>query len=323
MRQREALRKGMLQRITNMWFSGWRCAHGIVKTVEPWGILIIVIALLLSVVQFWSEYSDRVEERQVRAWQLITTIAPGNSGKIEALEYLNSEDGLLCFESLKGKLDWFHDDKGIKCLISLKSRVPLVGINLSRSENGAVDDSSTNLPGVFLVGVDLREAVLSDARLSGAILRGADLSGAILFGADLISANLSGVNLSGADLSVADLSGAILFGADLISANLFDADLSGAYLSGASLFDAYLSVADLSGAILFDANLSGADLSGASLFDANLSGAILSGADLSGADLSGADLSGALNLKSSQFDENTCGDSNTKLPKGLTIEFCE
>ena len=282
------MRKGMLQRITNIWLSGWRCAHGIVKTVEPWGILIVVIALLLSVVQFWSEYSDRVEERQVRAWQLITTIAPGNSGKIEALEYLNSEDGLLCFESLKGKLDWFHYDKGIKCLISLKSRVPLVGINLSRSAHGAVDDSSTNLSGVFLVGVDLREAVLSDARLSGAILRGANLIGANLIGADLSGANLSGANLSGASLSFANLSGANLIGTDL---------------SGASL--------------------SVADLSGASLSDANLSGASLSFADLSGANLIGTDLSGTFNLKSSQFDENTCGDSNTKLPKGLTIKFCE
>ena len=287
------MRKGMLQRITNIWLSGWRCAHGIVKTVEPWGILIVVIALLLSVVQFWSEYSDRVEERQVRAWQLITTIAPGNSGKIEALEYLNSEDGLLCFESLKGKLDWFHDDKGIKCLISLKSRVPLVGINLSRSAHGAVDDSSITLSGVFLVGVDLREAVLSDARLSGAILRGADLSGANLIGADLSGANLSGASLNGASLSFADLR----------TANLSGANLSGANPSGA--------------------DLGGADLSGASLGGADLFGASLSGADLSGADLSGADLSGTFNLKSSQFDENTCGDSNTKLPKGITIKFCE
>ena len=294
------MRKGMLQRITNIWLSGWRCAHGIVKTVEPWGILIVVIALLLSVVQFWSEYSDRVEERQVRAWQTNHDYRTRQTAeKIEALEYLNSEDGLLCFESLKGKLDWFHDDKGIKCLISLKSRVPLVGINLSRSAHGAVDDSSITLSGVFLVGVDLREAVLSDARLSGAILRGADLSGANLIGADLSGANLSGASLFGASLSFAGPAQ--------------PRNLSGANLSGASPSGADLDGADLSGASLF----------GAYLFGASLSGADLSGADLSGADLSGADLSGTFNLKSSQFDENTCGDSNTKLPKGITIKFCE
>ena len=113
---------------------------------------------------------------QVLAATRFTTIAPGNSGKIEALEYLNSEDGLLCFEFLKWKSDWWWGGEDNKCLISLKSRVPLVGINLSRSANDVVDDSSSNLSGVFLVGVDLREAVLSDARLSGANLSDVNLS---------------------------------------------------------------------------------------------------------------------------------------------------
>jgi hypothetical protein len=39
------------------------------------------------------------------------------------------------------------------------------------------------------------------------------------------------------------------------------------------------------------------------------------------ANLSGADLSGALNLAPGQLDQ-ACGNSNTKLPEGLTIKRC-
>ena len=81
------MRKGMLQLIKERWISRLCRANGAVKIVEPWGILFAASALILSIVQFWWEYGDRVEERQVRAWQLITTIAPGKSEKKEAPQY--------------------------------------------------------------------------------------------------------------------------------------------------------------------------------------------------------------------------------------------
>jgi hypothetical protein len=129
---------------------------------------------------------------------------------------------------------------------------------------------------------------------------------------DLYRANLSGQWLVRQDLRKADLSGA----------NLSRANLSG----GAKLSGAKLSGANLSGATLSDANLSGADLSGANLSVAILRGAFLSGADLSGAILRGAflsdaNLSGTENLTQTQLDE-ACGNSNTKLPEGLTLKPC-
>ena len=91
---------------------------------------------------FWFDYSDKVEERTVRAWQLLTTKAPGNSGKKAALQYLNSKYG------------W--------CLLrACKRRVPLIGIDLS------IDGDNT---GAYLLGVDLRDANLLRANLSGADL---------------------------------------------------------------------------------------------------------------------------------------------------------
>ena len=73
--------------------------------------------------------------------------------------------------------------------------------------------------------IDLSDASLGKADLSGANLQGAALSGADLGGADLSDANLQGADLSGADLEGADLS---------------DANLQGAYLSGANFRNAIL-----------------------------------------------------------------------------------
>jgi uncharacterized protein YjbI with pentapeptide repeats len=218
--------------------------------------------------------------------------------------------------------------------------------NLSLATLSNANLSRANLSRANLIGADLSHAHLSGATLSNANLSLADLSDANLGNAGLSGANLSGATLSNANLRLAGLSGANLSRADLSDANLGNADLIGAHLSGATLSNANLSLAGLSGANLSGANLSGANLSGANLSDANLGNAGLSGANLSGATLSGVDLSGANlflanlsstylgranlsganlllaeNLTQTQLDE-ACGNSNTKLPEGLTMKRC-
>lgn len=86
---------------------------------------------------------------------------------------------------------------------AVKSRVNLVGADLS---------------GANLAGADLSRANLYVANLYRADLSGADLSRANFYGANLSGANLVGADLSGANLSVTDLSGADLSGANLIRA---------------------------------------------------------------------------------------------------------
>jgi Pentapeptide repeats (8 copies) len=185
--------------------------HNAVKEIEPWGILIAVVALLLSLASFWIDYSDRVEERSVRAWQLLTTRAPGNSGKIAALQYLNREDGLLCFDALQGRLGWLHGHN-ISCLISLKAPTPLTGIDLSPpdpEDNGTPGNPLDDPAGAYLRYVELRGADLRSAVLHRADLAGADLTDANLSRADLREAQLDGANLTGANLTGANLIGAI------------------------------------------------------------------------------------------------------------------
>jgi hypothetical protein len=208
--------------------------HHAVKEIEPWGILIAVVAVVLSLLTFWTDFRDRVDERRVRAWQLLKTEALGNSGKREALEYLNKEDGLFCF--------------GARCLLTLQPQTWLAGLDLSSKTFEPREE------GVFLNRVQLPGAQLERANLRGASLSGANLSNANLSNANLVEANLSNSDLSGANLSGAGLPGA---------------DLSGANLTGANLRDAWVPQANLDGADLRNADLRGANLSGANLGSAS------------------------------------------------------
>jgi uncharacterized protein YjbI with pentapeptide repeats len=164
---------------------------------------------------------------------------------------------------------------------------------------------------------DLSGANLTRARLSGAYLNGADMHFTDLTNAHLTRANLSGANLSRTVLITADLSGA-----DLSGANLRDAEVTGTNLWSANLWSADLRGADLSRADLRDAhldnaNLSGAELGGADLRGANLAGADLSGAGLSAANLSDTDLTGVKGLIQPQLD-SACG-INVRVDSPLTF----
>ena len=75
--------------------------------------IIELLAILIAFVAFFQELGNRQEEREARAWQLLTTKAPGNTGKVWALEYLNREQ--------RWPRRWLWN----------KKRVPLHGIDLT------------------------------------------------------------------------------------------------------------------------------------------------------------------------------------------------
>ena len=302
-----------------------------IKAVEP-------VAILIAIFAFTIEMSDRREERTARAWQLVTTKASGNSGKIQALEYLHSQSSewLLSWwpyvkertvlegidltppalaEQWKGKAESERSISWRKC----PDRTYLLAVKLPDARM-----SNAKLPCALLVVADLSSAYLTKANLTGADLTHANLSGADLSGADLTHANLSEANLSGAKLDGANLSGADLTHANLSGANFSETNLFGdnfnkanlrrASLSGADLSEAYLRGVNLSEATLTKANLSGANLRGADLgramlWQADLTEANLIWADLSGAKLMRANLSGA-NLREANLREADLSGAN-------------
>ena len=139
----------------------WRVLEGI-------GIIAAIFGLVL-------QYQSLQEQKILGAWQLITTKASGNSGKIQALQFLNS--------------------KG----------VPLVGVDLSNAYLRGV-----NLKGANLQGVNFTNANLNDANFEGADLQGATFEGAILKKAIFANAMLEFANFKGANLTDANFASAIV-----------------------------------------------------------------------------------------------------------------
>lgn len=87
------------------------------------------------------------------------------------------------------------------------------------------DLTEANLAGEHLIGVDLREADLTNAVLSGANLEGADLTGATLVNTDLSDAFLTNALLDEALISNVDFSGATLIYTSLEDAEVNNVDL--------------------------------------------------------------------------------------------------
>ncbi len=98
-----------------------------------------------------------------------------------------------------------------------------------------VNWSNCSLQGGNFDHINLQQAVIRNADLTGSTLLSADLQGADMAYANLSLTNLSRANLRGAQLIGAKLNGSDLSGVDLSGADLSYADLSSANLSGANL----------------------------------------------------------------------------------------
>lgn len=161
-----------------------------------------------------------------------------------------------------------------------------------------IDLRNAHLPSADLSGADFHNANLCDAdlryvNLQNASLRHANLSQTILRGSNLNGASCRHTEFRQAYLSYASLQNCDLHGADLSETDLSDADLSNSYLNCAILLSADLRRAYLSDARLHSANLYNSDLSYATLRFTDLYQADLRRANLSYADLSSANLTAA------------------------------
>ena len=312
-REAENAKHGFFQRSAKRLRESW-----LVVGLEALGL----IGLLFGVGLLVYDLREREAERTARAWQLLTTHAPGNSGKREALEYLNSEYGCLDIWRLVVKPN--REDVNLwrgKTLTLLDTEALYIGLHAYSFETRCWK-ARTPLNGIDLSKDTHSDAVfLQETDLSGANLDRANLSGANLWGANLSNTRLFDANLSGAYLRETDLFGAELWGIDLIDADLQNANLSSSDLRRANLSDAEIWGADLSGAVLYDANLSSAklhssNLSGADLRWTNLTGADLRWTNLTGANLRWANLTGAslrlANLTGADLKEVTV-DAETDL----------
>jgi uncharacterized protein YjbI with pentapeptide repeats len=214
------------------------------------------------------------------------------------------------------------------------------------------DLSKKNLSDARLNGASFPRSNFTGADLSGAELDGSNFSRAIFSRADLSDVNTTGSNFSWADFSGATLndlnahsinmSHAILNGAKAADAEFAETNFShskmlGIYFPDAKFENCNLSHADFAGARFHEAEFTRSNLSHTRLDDADLREAEFDHVDFRNAlfgsaklkDVSftevylvGADLSNVRGLKSSQLEES-CGDSTTKLPRGVSLTDCE
>ena len=169
------------------WIFEW-AAYGLSR----WSFLEVLerlgsLSVLIGVIFYFSESSDRIKQRHYQAWQVINTAQGkgGSGGRIEALQELNVDKVPLV---------------GVDA-----SAAFLQGVHLERASLLRADLSAADLRGSHLRYVDLAYANLRSANLRGSDLEKAVLSNANLTDADLVGSNLAGANLDGADLSDAEL----------------------------------------------------------------------------------------------------------------------
>jgi hypothetical protein len=143
-------------------------------------------SILIAAISYIAEEPERRESDVRQAWQVInaTSGKPGNGGRREALEFLNSTPR---------RIPWFWLTWNREALIGLEA------------------------PRAYLPEIELPEGMLYEANL-----KSADLTRANLDFADLEKANLKSADLTGASLKSADLTGANLESAHFFEAILGD-----------------------------------------------------------------------------------------------------
>lgn len=195
----------------------------------------------------------------------MTTKAPGNSGKKEALETLH-------------RAGQFLTGIDLSC-IAMGGLETVTGGCSGRTLLEDLEMPNARLIEVNLASADLRRADLTSGNLARANLSRVDLRLANLSDAVLVGANLSRARLSNANLSRADLRDVNFSFADLWQAALWHANLRTAQFSNASLRNTNLSGANLEFARFPDSDLWDTDLRNANISDANFCTGLRSGPD--------------------------------------------
>ncbi|MBR8840471.1 MAG: pentapeptide repeat-containing protein [Stigonema ocellatum SAG 48.90 = DSM 106950] len=271
-------------------------------------------SVLIGAITFIAGEQQRRNAQVYQAWQVITAAhaQPGSGGRIQALEFLNSEPR---------RIPWFWLHYPRESLSGLEApKAYLIPSGKDLKKKGGIQLSKANLDEANLQGAHLENANLQGAHLENANLQGAHLENASLQrahlklvhlqGARLDSAHLQGAYLRNTELQEVTLDNAHLEAADLRNARLegahmYNLNLQGAYLENANLQGAYLENAHLQGAHLDNAHLQGAYLRSTELQGVPLDNAHLEAADLSNARLEGAHLENALYTDNSTIRE-TC-----------------
>jgi Pentapeptide repeats (8 copies) len=178
------------------WFWEW-----IAFFLSNWSFLEVLeylgsFGVLIAVIFYFSESSDRLKQKHYQAWQVINTAQGkgGSGGRIDALQELNVDGVPLVGVDVSGAFLQGLKLQRARLLRSNFSAADLRDSDLAFADFSDADLHAANFRGSKLRSTGFQRANLSDADLWGTDLSGADLSGATLSNVDLRNADLGAVN---------------------------------------------------------------------------------------------------------------------------------
>ena len=204
------------------------------------------------------------------------------------------------------------------------SNIDFSDTDLSRANLSGADLTDANLRGATLSKAVFREAILDKADLTDANLTEADFTKATIIAADLIGANLSNTVFRDSDLWCVLLSDADMAWTDFSEASLYGLDFGSQFLGKAKLNNTRITNTNFSEAVLDYVDLSGANLIGSGVPPPQSEAIVLDNIDRNSR-YSRCRFQGygfQVQNATQQLLDNSCGDKNTKLPEGLSIQMC-
>ena len=249
-----------------------RCKYGkkiadLIKS--PWfeciefvALMVAIVALIYTARSVTLEIEHRQHERTFMAWNILTLRAAGNSGKIQALEYLN--DNGFSLQNIDLSPPGYDKSKKIDTAMEFVSACPqsvyLRGVRLEYSKL-----NFSSMPCAILLEAKLKYSELAHADFRWSILgvtpsilnsstthvlASKETASLVFEYGFMEQIRLEDIapfatNLSHADLQFVDFRGSQLGAVDLSDAILYKADFRGADLAHANLEDAFLEGTDL------------------------------------------------------------------------------
>ena len=205
-------------------------------------------------------------------------------------------------------------------------------IHSSAGSCSQCDLSNKRMNGVKLKDANFSGSIFNNSNLSGGNLDGSNLTGshfrkALLYSVEGKNVNLNGADLQDATLTEAKLAESVFIGtnfrrADLTRGEFQDGDFRNTSFQRATATDVNFQNGNFAEAKLDHINLNKATLDGGNFKGVTFGNAILLDATMMASDLSDADLSMTQGLKQDQLN-TACGNTNTRLPDGLYVPYCE
>lgn len=187
--------------------------------------LFVILAIFAFPIQFALDWNGRQDQREIEAWTLLTTAALGNSGKVEAIQFLAGKGVNLTGIDLSCEIM-----RGLPPGQNCDGRTYLRGLDLAEVEADLTDAilTQTDLRDAQLQGISAFSTDFSRAVAWRANFEAASMNGAVFVQAELNAASFKGANLEGADFSGAVISpfGGLLTPSAFQEANVTGADFT-------------------------------------------------------------------------------------------------